>query len=182
MYTIGIRSSFTSRLPSPLHFISVCSPDGLCRNAQSCNMCTLTIPKAVLQWEEVAEIPAHLGTSSAQQIHWDNKTSCSEAFTDYLQRWSLSNPRKEFTFTWLTGLGGLMCRALFSQTSKFRPSHCQRQHTELNEAVGRTNMANLIALTTNMAHITLNYSTRRDWTHITKGEVDQGIVGIFSAT
>lgn len=75
-----------------------------------------------------------------------------------------------------------MCRALFSQTSKFRPSHCQRQHTELNEAVGRTNMANLIALTTNMAHITLNYSTRRDWTHITKGEVDQGIVGIFSAT
>lgn len=121
------------------------------------------------------------GTSSAQQIHRDNQTSCSEAFTDYLHRWSLSHPRKECALTWHTGLGGLMCRALFSQTSKFRPSHCQRQHTELNEAVGWTNMANLIALTTNMAHITLNCSTRRDWTHITKGVV-QGMLGIFSAT
>lgn len=41
--------------------MSVCSLDGLCGNAQSCNTCTLTIPEAVLQWKEVAEMPAYLG-------------------------------------------------------------------------------------------------------------------------
>lgn len=94
-------------------------------------------------------------------------------------------PRRSRYLTRLTayqGFRGLMWRALFFQTSKFRPSHCQRQHTELNEAVGWTNMANLIALTTNMAYITLNYSTRHDWTHITKGEVAVWIVGILNAT
>lgn len=115
-------------------------------------------------------ILAHLRTQCAQQTHTDNKTPCSGPLTDHLQRWRLLDPGKEWTFIWLSGLGGLTWRALFFQTSKFKPSHCQRQHTELNEAAGWTNMANRIALTPNMPHITLNYSTWCDWTHIAKGE------------
>lgn len=92
--------------------------------------------------------------------------------------------RRSIHLTWLPAISRTWranVKALFFQTSKFRPSHCQRQHTELNEAVGWTNMANRIALTTNMAHIMLNYGTRHDWTHITTGEVAGWMVGISNA-
>lgn len=158
---------------SPLHPHLSLWPTGalLMDWAETCNpatCCTLTIPETVtIGWD--CSHPDTPGALSAQKIHANNKTPCSGPLTDYLQRWRLSDTGQDCNFTWLIEIRGLIWRALFFQTSKFKPSHCQRQHTELNEAVGWTNMANLIALTTNMAHIMLNYSTRHDWTHVAKG-------------
>lgn len=101
----------------------------------------------------------------------------SGPFVDCVQRPWLSSSEKAHTLN----LTQLMWRALFFQTSKFRPSHCQRRHTELNEAAGWTNTANRIALTTNMAHIMLNYGTRHDWTHIQTGEAALRMARILNA-
>lgn len=153
--------------PSPLPLTYGCSPDGLGRNMQSCNMRFSDHPRNSHHRMGLLTSSHTWGLLSLLRIHADDNTPCSGPLTDYLRRWRLSDTGQDFT--WLIEIRGLIWRALFFQTSKFKPSHCQRQHTELNEAVGWTNMANLIALTANVAHITLNYSTRHDWTHTAKG-------------
>lgn len=116
--------------------------------------------------------PGHICSAKTKQnpMH-------SGPFVGCVQRPWLSSSEKARTLN----LTQLMWRALFFQTSKFRPSHCQWRHTELNEAAGWTNTANRIALTTNMAHIMLNYGTRHDWTHIQTGEAARRMARILNA-
>lgn len=116
--------------------------------------------------------PGHICSAKTKQ-----NSMCSGPFVDGVQRPRLSSSEKAHTLN----LTQLMWRALFFQTSKFRPSHCQRRHTELNEAAGWTNTANRIALTTNMAHIMLNYGPRHDWTHIQTGEAALRMARILNA-
>lgn len=138
-----------------------------------CSRCALTMLQDMLR--------KRLLRSQHTWAHLLNKNKAksmrSGPFVNGVQRPRLSSSEKAHTLN----LTQLIWRALFFQTSKFRPSHCQRRHTELNEAAGWTNTANRIALTTNMAHIMLNYGPRHDWTHIQTGEAALRMARILNA-